>query len=120
MKNYKTVMSRPWTFFIINCVFLLVVLVMHPYFIATYISAIKDSYVYIFLIIEIPLIIYCAFNIMFLSCVSMEQYLRKLLKYRYFMIDLIIIPILGGLAACIYKYVQAKDAVDNPTSITYS
>lgn len=60
------------------------------------------------------------FNILFLTCFMMEDYLKKLLKYRYFMIDFFILPIAGGLIGMIVLYIKAKNAVESPTSLTYA
>eukprot|EP00347_Sterkiella_histriomuscorum_P017509 403349070 len=119
MKKYRQ-LHRPWTFFIVNCVCIVAVLVLHPYFIATYSYALVDDYVYFFILIEVPLLIYLFFNILFLIIFKMEEYTKKLLKCRFLIIDFMALGILAGLIGVVVVYSQVKNSLESPSTLTYA
>ncbi len=100
-----------YTFLVINIIMILMVLAMHPYFIVTQLDYITGNWVYLLMVIEFPVLIYLIFNIIVIISFKMQDYVTRMLKYRYVAIDLLFIPILAGLIACIVKFVEYDNAL---------
>lgn len=112
-------LPRPWALMIINCVAIAAVLAVHPYLIAVNVSALVDSWTYYFVFIEVVLIIYLILNIVFLIIIKMDGLARRLLWWRYLLIDSIAILIVFGMIACIVVYALTSNSLDS-SSLSYS
>ena len=107
-----------YTFLVINIIMILMVLILHPYFIVEQKDYLTGNWLYLFLAIEFPLLIYTLFNIIVIICFKMKDYVSKILKYRYAAIDFLIFPIMAGLIASIVKFVENDNALDKAAQMT--
>lgn len=107
-----------YTFLVINIIMILLVLAMHPYFIVTQLDYVTGNWTYLLLLIEFPVLIYLIFNVIVIISFRMEEYVKRMLKYRYVAIDLLFIPILAGLIACIVKFVEYDNAMKKGSLLT--
>lgn len=104
---------------IINCIAIAAVLAVHPYLIAVNSYVLVDDWLYYFVFIEVVLIIYLILNIVFLIIIKMDGLARRLLWWRYLLIDSVAFLIAFGMIACIVVYALTNNSL-NSSSLTYS
>jgi hypothetical protein len=73
MKTRREHNSRPWAFFTLNIMLIVLLIAMHPYYIITNEEILYGKWLYYFLAIEVPAMVYLVFNMMFLGTFFMVK-----------------------------------------------
>ena len=105
-------------FFIYNICTIVVMFVLHAVLIGLYHSDLAGSYTYYFLAIEIPSVAFAMFNILLLITCKMEMYQKRILRFRWFLIDLWAIAITAGFITMIIEYSIVKSYLDYSSNLS--
>ena len=102
---------------------IIVMIVLHAVFISLNKDLLQDTthnWLLYFLVIEIPCACYLGINLLFILTCKMEMYQKRLLKFRYILIDLIAIGIAAGFVTMIVEYSIAKTKLDYASYLSFA